>query len=574
MKTFDNNGNDNISRNGDSQRTGSNTALFRTAQSQASIDVAGPPADAGTADGYQLSLEITDPIVCVELRARTGAELERYVNTALSIGVMCLQQTTTRVDMQSLQAVVDQAKELVALRGKEVLQHVEATLREHFDPTTGKVSARITALIQKDGELERILKAYIGANDSAMAQTLAEYLGEKSALFKRLSPDEKDGVLAHIKSLVQTMLTDQTQGLLKQFSLDNKESAMSRFITELSIKHGALHDGIDSKIDVMRREFSLDTPDSALSRLMSRVEQAQKKISDEFSTDNESSALNRLVTMLESTNTRIEQQLTLDNDNSALSLMLRKLEGTQQQILSSHVDLQSAFAALHARKQEQARSPKHGNTFEEDLGQLVAQEARRRSDVFEDTSKTTGVIPHCKKGDHVIELGPETPAPGARVVWEAKEDKSWDEKRALAELSDAIKNRQAQIGIFVFSQKTAPEGMEEFQRYGNSIVVVWDAENPATDITVRAAYSLARALAVREAQKSDKGQDVLRNIEHATRAVEKQIGSLEEIQKLAQTVKGHGDKIVDKSDRMRKELVLQIEKLDEQIDALGANDEE
>ncbi|MBX3076733.1 hypothetical protein KF913_22675 [Candidatus Obscuribacterales bacterium] len=536
--------------------------------------------DNGTTSPSSVRLEliVSDPAVCRELLAREQGKRQEFANMALSIGVMCMLHANSRIDIDSLQnaghSLIEQARETVAARGQEIVLQIQAILREHFDPNNGLMPTRIKAFLQKDGELERVLSSYIGSDDSALAQALAQYLGEHSPVYKLLSPDEQKGLTAHIRLLIETMLADQTKSILSQFSLDNKESALTRFLGELNDRHGALHKDIEGKIDNMRKDFSLDSADSALSRLVSRVELSQKKISDEFSSDNSESALNKLIDMLSKTNARIEQQLTLDDENSALSLMMRKLEGTQQNILTSHTELQAAFAALTVRKHEQSRSPKHGNAFEEDLSEVVAHESRRRGDVFQATGKLTGIIPHCKKGDYVIELGPDSPAAAARIVWEAKEDKSWDEKRALTELNEAIKNRQAQVGVFVFSTKTAPERMENFERYGNSIVIVWDSENPATDVVIRAAYSLARAMVIKQANKSHKDHNAINNIERATRAIEKQISGLEEIQKLAQTVKGHGDKIVDKSDRMRKELLLQIEKLDEQVNAIAVTEDD
>ncbi|HEY9791486.1 MAG TPA: hypothetical protein V6D22_13880 [Candidatus Obscuribacterales bacterium] len=385
-----------------------------------------------------------------------------------------------------------------------------------------------------------------------------------------LSPDEQEGVVSSVRKAIEVMLAQQNAGILDQFSLDNKESALNRLLSEMTEKHGNLSKGFEEKIDVIRREFSLDVKDSALSRLVTRVELSQKKISDEFSADNEASALNKLLRMLQETNSKIQKQLTLDDENSALNLMMRKLDGSQQEILKSHQELQTAFAELHARKKEKARSPRHGDDFENQLSELLAAEVQRSGDVFVATGTKVGSLPHCKKGDYVSELGPESCAPGARLVLEAKEDKSWDVKRALGELDEAMKNRQAQVGIFVFSKKTAPEGVDCFARYGNSIVIVWDADDPGSDIIVRSAYSLARALVIRDSKKADENKDALRSIDHSTRIIEKQIAVLDDILKMAQTVKSNGEKILDKGERIRKELHAQVEILDEQVGALNA----
>ena len=47
------------------------------------------------------------------------------------------------------------------------------------------------------------------------------------------------------------------------------------------------------------------------------------------------------------------------------------------------------------------------------------------------------------------------------------------------------------VGVFVFSQRTAPCRwiLESLARYGDNVVVVWDAEDSATDAYLVAALS-------------------------------------------------------------------------------------
>src|SRR5262249_27190442 len=153
------------------------------------------------------------------------------------------------------------------------------------------------------------------------------------------------------------------------------------------------------------------------------------------------------------------------------------------------------------------------------LGELLAAEAARLNDVHEPTGTSCGAIPHCKIGDFVTALGADTAAPGTRIVWEAKTNKSYDLAGALKELEQARKNRQAQVGVFVFSKDAAPDGVEPFVRYGNNLVVLWDADDAVSDLYVRAALSVARALVIRETHESAESEQALNSIELATRAI-------------------------------------------------------
>ena len=89
-------------------------------------------------------------------------------------------------------------------------------------------------------------------------------------------------------------LKEQRKKVLGEFSLDNKEGALSRFIAELSDHQGELTKKLNTKIDEVVKEFSLDDENSALSRLVKNVDRAQKKITSEFSLDEENSSLFRL----------------------------------------------------------------------------------------------------------------------------------------------------------------------------------------------------------------------------------------------------------------------------------------
>jgi hypothetical protein len=121
--------------------------------------------------------------------------------------------------------------------------------------------------------------------------------------------------------------------------------------------------------------------------------------------------------------------------------------------------------------------------------------------------------------------------------------------------------------VFVFSRKTAPAGLRPFARYAQDLVVVWDSEDPATDVYVTAAYSVARALVVRERSEVEQAE-VAQEIESATRAVEKQITFLDDVRKWAETARSSGDKIADRAARMMGELKREVDRLDAQVVAL------
>jgi hypothetical protein len=475
-----------------------------------------------------LQLEVTDPEVLTELRQRgEGEEREQFALAALRIGVLALRSAAGQVDATTIReagsALVAEVRDVLAHRVTEMNERVAATLTQYLDPQSGALPQRLHSLVRQDGELERLFRAQIGSDDSLLARSLASHLGEGSPLFKLLSPTDSAGLRAQLSSTVEQALADQRKIILREFSLDQKDSALSRLVAE-------------------------------------------------FSLDGDGSSMSRLAKMLATTSEQIGKNLTLDDEGSALSRLKRELENMVGRLARENAEFQlqmrEAMTRLDTRKREEARSPRHGIEFEERLGAVLADQAQRGGDLYEATGDTTGNIKNCKVGDHVIELGADSAAAHARIVWEAKDKQGSTLRAAIDEIDEARRNRNAQIGVFVFSSKTAPEGLEPLHRHGNDIMVVWNPDDAAGEVVVRAAYSLARCLAVRERRTDRESQAVVLEIERAARGIEKQVGYLEEVRKWAETVKGHGEKIVDRSSRMVEELRRDVERLDVQLAAM------
>lgn len=498
-----------------------------------------------------LSLRLTDPEVVAELGRRpAGPERERFALAALRVGVLALRSAggTQGADQvrEAGHKLLADLRETLATRATELTSEMARSLTSYFDPQSGLVSQKIDRLVADGGELERLMRAQVG-DESLLARTLAAHLGQDSALFKLLSPDEASGLKAQIEGALDQALREQSAEVLKQFSLDQPSSALSRLVSEIRTNQGAFTQDLKDQVTQVVGEFSLDKPDSIM---------------------------NRLTGLLSRTHEQIGKNLTLDDDQSALSRLKRELKATIDDLARKngefYADVRSALSALEARKDEAARSTRHGATFEDALGGLLRSEAQRVGDVHRSTGAQTGAIKNCKVGDHVIAMGPDSAAPGATLVFEAKEDKSYDLRAALDEIEKARKNREAQIGVFVFSARTAPEGLEPLARYGDDIAVVWDAEDESSDLVLRCAYSLARALASRVAGASSHSAEAQREIDLAIRAVEKQLRFLDDVHTMAGTVKRSGEKIEKRMELMREELAAQVTRLDQQLAALRA----
>ena len=153
---------------------------------------------------------------------------------------------------------------------------------------------------------------------------------------------------------------------------------------------------------------------------------------------------------------------------------------------------------------------------------------------------------------------------------EAKEDAGYNLSKALEEIQTARKNRNAQIGIFVFSSKSAPIDLDPFARYGDDLIVVWDANQNGTDVYLRAALSTARALCVR-AGKSAENEVDFAAMNRAILEIEKRAKSLDEVRKSAETIQSASQRIIDRTQITQRELERQVALLNAKLSEVESN---
>jgi hypothetical protein len=522
-----------------------------------------------------LELPVRDPeVICELVKLAEGPEREEYALAALRLGVLALRQANGVVDAQAVRTegdrLVGAVRELLVGHAGEFFTTISTTLSQYFDPAKGDLPQRLERLIKKDGDLEGMLCRHLDGEASTLARTLTQHLGEQSPIFRLLSPSQSEGILAALTSTLETALQVQREHILGQFSLDDANSALSRLVSELTDTNGQLKKDLTEDLTRIRSEFSLDNRNGALFRLVARVEKARKTIIEQFSQDNEDSALCRLSRLLENTSSKVESSLTLDDEKSPLSRLRRELFQAIENLTTAnkdfHGEVRETLAVLKARREEAARGTAHGLDFQEAVKPALRSEAQRLGDIFEDTCNKTGRNAYCKKGDFVISLGPDSAASGARIVCEAKEDRSYDVPAALTEIHEARENRNADLGIFIFSKAAAPEGMELLARHGQDVLVIWDRDDPNTDILLRAALSIARAIAVRERAAKAKSAADFDAIDQALAKIAKDAEQLADIDTWAGTIQKTSRKILDRVQKVRDGLDTQVERLREHVE--------
>jgi hypothetical protein len=524
---------------------------------------------------YELRLTLSDADTIRDLHAvPEGADRDAHAISALKIGLIALKQANTIIDADTIRfegdRLLDELRATLQNSAKDSLGDVSKMLAAYFDPQTGNLTQRLERLVAGDGDLNRLLDQYLRGDDCTVAKTLAAQVGAASPLFRMLSPTEKDGVIATLTESVESIIEEQRETILSEFSLDNSDSALRRLINELTESNGKLKRDFAENTRTITREFSLDNDEGALARLVKKVEAANRSITEQLSFDNEESAISRLCERLDQTDGEIRSHLTLDNDDSSLSRLRRELLGVVERVEKTNADFHSKVveqvSALTARRDRAARSPERGNDFDESFGKLLQSICTTAGDLYEETRHVIGSIPRCKVGDHLLTFGPDSATPEVAITFEAKDCAGCTMKAARTEIEQARANRKAQFGVFVFSPDAAPDGFDTIVRHDNDLFVVWDSNDVRSDLVIRAAVSICRALARRESEAA--GDIDAEQLEKTISGITKQVAKLGEIVKWSSTIVTNGTKIGDSAAAIRENLEGRLEELDEHLDSV------
>jgi hypothetical protein len=163
-------------------------------------------------------------------------------------------------------------------------------------------------------------------------------------------------------------------------------------------------------------------------------------------------------------------------------------------------------AAATARASERAKSSAKGADFEAIVEDLLARTLRSTDHLLERTAAAAGDVLRSRKGDFVITLDPETVHGSTlRVVVECK-DRTISGRAMRDELQDAKRNRDAAVGLVVFSSAHAPAGIAPFDVRMGDVYCVIDPEDPARE-NLESALRLARLLAMSSLRETSQDVD-------------------------------------------------------------------
>jgi hypothetical protein len=241
-------------------------------------------------------------------------------------------------------------------------------------------------------------------------------------------------------------------------------------------------------------------------------------------------------------------EFSLDEDGSSMCRLKAIIENAVN-------GLREGLGIKAARAAEAERGHVKGLDFEEDLYDVLAQMGRQFGDETELVRGTPGVN-KSKTGDLLATLGETTGAPGLRIVFECK-DQVYKAKKAIAELQEAKKNRDAVSGIFVFAKGCEPVEFGNFKRIDNDFYCTVDKSALAEGgplLFLWAAYELARVQAVTVVRKEAGGKLDLERIQRQIDGIAAWVPRLGEIVTKANTVQNGGKAIENTAKEIKEDI--------------------
>lgn len=504
---------------------------------------------------------VTDrrPDVVTTLTPLTEAQRQGFVSDAWTIGVRAIMNAHRNADEARLADVgksiledVDRELEAYVVRQQEVMVQM---LKRYFDPKDGQVAVRIESFIKDGGELARTMEKYLSPEHGALARTLAKELGENSPLLKKLSPTDNEGIVHVLEGRIRQALEQNQLAVTKALDPLAQDGAVARFLTTLRKDMEKADNDRSKQLTLVTKALDANDEASLLSRLMRETQSARVAFVRAMNPDEPGSPLAVLKTSLTA---------LLDKHAKSQAEAMIAIEDRQQK-LDQYI--RDSVARLEERRRGDARSARGGTNFEEVALRFIQRAVQGAPVVADSTGGSIGSRPGCKVGDQVLRFSAESVYVGAALVVEVKHDASYTVSKALAELEVARSNRGAQVGLFVMARSHAPSGFPEMARYGNDILVIWDAEDEGTDPYLHAGVILGLALASRQQRPVDEGDvKALADVEHR---VHQELARHEKMKKLAERIRKDAEDLGDELRKGGDKLNLLLRNAKETLKALN-----
>lgn len=182
-----------------------------------------------------LNLLITDRNILSYLVQFSDEETQmEKVTEALKVGVIAIQSASPTLDTTVVQSHFSELDTQMRESLTTFQRDVKNNLTNYFEEGKGVVPKSIDDIFGEDGTLASTFQRFFDPDEGRLSQLMQTQIGPESTLGKSLDPENKQGVIAVLEARVQELVEAKLDDVLKEFSLDEDNSAMCRLQTLVS----------------------------------------------------------------------------------------------------------------------------------------------------------------------------------------------------------------------------------------------------------------------------------------------------------------------------------------------------
>jgi len=284
-------------------------------------------------------------------------------------------------------------------------------------------------------------------------------------------------------------------------NVDFVEKEFNKFIIKAKETFENQTKNINEKIETT---FSLNNTQSPLFQMKELIDsyfnkdkgQIKKIIDETFNLDNKKSALSQLIEELKNNSVNDDKQLKelLDpnkSDSPARRLKEQILEKINEIRDKEIKEIRDSILKESAIALEKKKGTAKGFVFEEDVYNTLQTLASFYENQISLIGDKSGI--ESKKGDILIELENKK-----SIVVECKDSLGYSSKKTIDEINDAIENRKASFGIFLFANREEmPKEICPIKITDKYIVTYYDEDN------LYFAYRIARLFSLKNIETSE-----------------------------------------------------------------------
>ncbi len=351
-------------------------------------------------------------------------------------------------------------------------------------------------------------------------------------------------------------------------NVDFVEKEFNKFIAKAKETFEKQTNNINEKIETT---FSLNNTQSPLFQMKELIDsyfnkdkgQIKRIIDETFNINNKKSALSLLIEELKRNSEMDEKKLQelLDpnkTDSPARQLkeqILNKLNEIRDKEIK---DIRDQVLKENAINIEKQKGTSKGFVFEEEVYKTLQTLASYYENTISVVGDKSGI--ESKKGDILIELENKK-----SIIIECKDSSSYSSKKTIDEINDAIQNRNASFGIFIFAKRDEmPKELCPIKITDKYLITYHDEDN------LYLSYRIARLFVLRKREDSE---DKI-NFE----TISSELNTIEDNFKNINAIQTKVSTIINSGEFIRENLKLLRDGIDESVvkikKALGEKFEE